>query len=144
MSFLQILNFSPLRSLFETRWFCSLLTPLRMKCVFRSCLEMVPCAWFPVRCETTFDADRVGLEPRAQARRAAEPFVIGCPTVCGTHKSHFLTTDFTDHSLPRSPLGAFDPASSCLPMLKQSLRDLRFPRRTLGTRGSSDVWRGAR
>ena len=34
---------------------------------------------------------------------------------------------------PKVPLGAFDQASSCLPMLKQSLRDLRFPRRTLGT-----------
>ena len=61
----------------ETRWFCSVLIPLRTKCVIHVCLEMVPCAWFVVSRETTFDIDRVGLEPRAQARRASDPFVIG-------------------------------------------------------------------
>ena len=67
-----------------------------MKCVFRSCLGMVRCAWYVVSCETTFDVDRVGLEPRAQARRAAEPFVIGWPTGCRRHKRPLLNHEWIE------------------------------------------------
>jgi len=59
----------------------------------------------------------------------------GVAGIRGHRRTIGFSHDTTNNSLPRSPLGAVDQASSCLPILKQSLRDLRFPRRTLGTSG---------